>query len=246
MSANVKSDREIEERSLKDLKEILKETKDWELKILVIGGYAIRAYTIGYRYTKDIDMVIKKVERGRLGGLLKNLDYKVKETKFGITGTKKIDGGDIKLHISVGEIYDESTNNRYPVTEETFGKSEILEVSGFYDRQNLKFKIPVVSIEDILILKFMMKARDKDVVDIIGVLTDNREKIDVNVFSRNCRHAGIDGHIKNQILKFIGIIRKGDAAKYWFELTARKLDAKTQNAIKKFLKILEESLCSTV
>jgi hypothetical protein len=237
-----KSEREIEERSLKDLREILTEAKSWGLKILVIGGYAVRAYTIGYRYTKDIDMVVNKEETGRFSGLLKGLDYKVTRTKFGISGTKKVNGGDIKLHISIGEIYDESTNNRYPINEDTFRNSRMLDVSGFYEREKLKFRISVISIEELLILKLMMKARDKDVVDLIALLTDKMQEIDVKTFAHNCRNAAVDGHIRRQMLNFIGIVRKGDAAKYWFRLTGNKLDGKTQTGIIRFMRTLEESL----
>ncbi len=226
--SNRKSEREIEERSLKDLREILKDTKDWGLKIVVIGGYAVRAYTVGYRYTKDIDMIVNKEERGRFTGLLNGLKYKVKKTKFGITGTKKIDGGDIKLHISIGQVYDESTGNTYPVTDDTFKKSKTLEVSGFYERRSLKFMVLVVSIEELIILKLMMKAREKDVVDLIGLFKDKMEEINVKTFADSCRSARVDEHISSQILNFIGIIRKGDAARYWFKLTGSRLDTKTQ------------------
>jgi hypothetical protein len=237
-----KSEKEIEERSLKDLREILKDAKSWGLKILVIGGYAVRAYTMGYRYTKDIDMVVNKEETGRFSGLLKGLNYKVRRTKFGISGTKKVNGGDIKLHISIGEIYDESTNNRYAISEDTFRNSKILDVSGFYEKENLKFMIPVISAEELLILKLMMKPRDKDVVDLIALLTDKRQEIDVKTFVRNCRSAAVDEHINKQMLNFIGIIRKGDAARYWFKLTGNKLDGKTQIGIIRFMKTLEKSL----
>jgi len=237
-----KSEREIEERSLKDLREILKDAKRWGLKILVIGGYAVRVYTVGYRYTKDIDMVVNKEETGRFSALLKGLDYRVRRTKFGISGTKKVNGGDIKLHISIGEIYDESTNNRYPVSEDTFSNFKTLEVAGFYERDNLKFMIPVISTEELLILKLMMKPRDKDIVDLIGLLTDKMQEIDVKTFVSDCRNAAVDGHIRKQILNFIGIMRKSDAARYWFKLTGNKLEGKTQIKIIRYLRTLEESL----
>jgi len=35
----------IESESLKDLERILKETQEWGLNLVVIGGYAVRAYT---------------------------------------------------------------------------------------------------------------------------------------------------------------------------------------------------------
>ena len=43
------------------------------------------------------------------------MNEKVKEAKFGLVGSKKLDGGFIDLHISVGEIWDISTNKRYAI-----------------------------------------------------------------------------------------------------------------------------------
>lgn len=83
----------IEREGLNDLSRIVKEAERWGLNLVVIGGYAVRVYTRGYRYTKDIDLVASITEMGRLIALLKSLGYEVKETKFGLVGSKKLDGG---------------------------------------------------------------------------------------------------------------------------------------------------------
>jgi hypothetical protein len=126
----------IEREGLNDLGRIGKEAEGWGLNLVLIGGYAVRAYTRGYRYTKDIDLVAPMTEMGRLIALLKSLGYEVKEAKFGLVGSKKLDGGFIDLHISIGEIWDISTNKRYAI-DELLKESERMEISGFFeDHQN--------------------------------------------------------------------------------------------------------------
>jgi hypothetical protein len=50
------------------------------IKLVIIGGYAVAAYTRGYRYAKDIDLVADKPTVGKLKGLLKSLGYSVRDT----------------------------------------------------------------------------------------------------------------------------------------------------------------------
>jgi predicted nucleotidyltransferase component of viral defense system len=49
----------IEAVSLKDLESISHEAKNFGIDLIVIGGYAVRAYTEtrSWRFTKDIDFI---------------------------------------------------------------------------------------------------------------------------------------------------------------------------------------------
>ncbi len=49
------SEEETERKSLADLEGMLREGRKLGIRLLLIGGYAVAAYTRGYRYTKDID-----------------------------------------------------------------------------------------------------------------------------------------------------------------------------------------------
>ena len=51
---------ELEIESLKDSKKVIEEAEKWRIKLVLIGGYAVRAYTRGYRFTKDIDACMLK------------------------------------------------------------------------------------------------------------------------------------------------------------------------------------------
>ncbi|MDI6847928.1 MAG: nucleotidyl transferase AbiEii/AbiGii toxin family protein, partial [Candidatus Bathyarchaeia archaeon] len=92
----------------------------WGIKLVLIGGYAVRAYTKGYRFTKDIDLVATRRALGNLKALLRFLGYPPRDTEFGVVGSKRFNEGFIDLHISVGKIFDMSTGFTYPVTDDLF------------------------------------------------------------------------------------------------------------------------------
>jgi len=108
----------LEHRSLRDLRRIVEEAERWDIKIALIGGYAVQAYTRGCRFTKDIDLVTTRESEGRLRALLRLLNYKPRETEFGLAGSKHVNGDKIDLHISIGRILDISTGHSFPVTDE--------------------------------------------------------------------------------------------------------------------------------
>src|SRR3990170_8869523 len=136
------SEAEVEKRSLQDLDTILQAARKLGIKLVLIGGYAVAAYTHGYRYTKDIDLVADKPAVGRLKGLLKNLGYSIRDIEFGLAGSKQLNKGFIDLHISVGRIYDASTGKEYPVNSSLFKNAKRLTVKGFISRTS-SLKAPV-------------------------------------------------------------------------------------------------------
>jgi predicted amidohydrolase len=69
------SEEELERKSLKDLRAVLRQAHKQDVKLVIIGGYAVSAYTRGYRYTKDIDLVADTPTLGKLKGLLKVRGY---------------------------------------------------------------------------------------------------------------------------------------------------------------------------
>jgi hypothetical protein len=157
------SEEEVERKSLEDLESVLKEAQNQGIKLVVIGGYAVAAYTRGYRFTKDIDLVADKPALGKLTGLLKGLGYVVRDTEFGIAGKKKLNSAFIDLHISVGRIYDISTGKEYPVDASIFKNAKRLIVRGYLSRAT-SLKATVVELEALVILKMMPVGRDKDAV----------------------------------------------------------------------------------
>jgi len=74
------NEEQVESRSLLDLARIIREAGKLGAGLILIGGYAVKAYTHGYRYTKDIDLVADKPAIGRLKGLLNSLGYSIRDT----------------------------------------------------------------------------------------------------------------------------------------------------------------------
>jgi len=232
----------IERESLNDLKVIVKETQKWGLDLVVIGGYAVRAYTRGYRYTKDIDSIAEKRDMGRLIALLKKLGYDVKGTRFGLKGKKKLNGGFIALDISVGEIWDVSTDKKYP-GDEILKESETLEISGFFEEdRKIKIKAPVTPLEDLIILKLMTRGRERDIIDVISLITDRWNDLNLKTFATKCSNAGLNRHIREQVLMIMGLIRTGEARKVWLSITGQRLMRKTETELIKNLREIERVL----
>ena len=232
----------IEKESLRDLERIVSESGSWGLRLVLIGGYAVRAYTRGYRYTKDIDFIAKE-KTGELTGLLKSLGYGVREKDFMLAGKKRLNGGFVDMHISVGDVFDVSTNTRYPITDQVFDDSQVLDISGYHDEaRKIKVKAPVVSLEDLMILKLMTRGRDKDEVDLISLLTDRWGDLDPAKMAGKCRGAGLSKHIREGALNLMALIRSGRARKTWLSWTGQALMRKTETELIRHLRQMEETL----
>ncbi len=223
----------VERESLKDLETIVKEAKNWKLNLVVIGGYAIRAYTKGYRYTKDI---------GGLIALLKDLGYKVKETQFGLKGKKKLNGGFINLDISIHEVWDVSTDKRYPA-DEILKESRSMEISGFFEKgRKIGVKASVASLEDLIILKLMTRGRERDVIDIISLLIDRWNNLDLEKLAIKCSRSNLSRHIRDQALGIVALIRSGEARKIWLSITGQRLMRKTETELIRHLREIDKRL----
>jgi len=228
----------IELESLKDLENIETEAEKWEIKLVLIGGCAVRAYTIGYRYTKDMDFIAKG-DVWKLKGFLNSLGFEAEEKKNILAGRKKIDGGYIDLHISIGEVFDISSGKSYPLTDEILNSARLLGISGFHEEgRKIAVKAPVVALEDLMIMKLMTKTREKDWVDIISLIIDQWKNLDLEKLSKCCAAAGLSRHISDSAFELAGKIRKRTFRKIWLDFTGRKMTMKEeQQAAKNLIEI---------
>lgn len=234
-------DTEVE--SLNDLERIIARAGQFGIRLVLIGGYAVRAYTRGYRYTKDIDFVMSKKDIGGIVALLKEFGYEVSETEFGIAGRKTITAGRIDLHISTGEVYDASTGSTYPFSDDRLAGAAEREITGFLPRgKDIRVSAPVVLLEDLLILKLMMRDREKDYIDIVSLLFDCGNSVDIDEISRRCEAAGLSGHIRARVQDFMGKLRTGIIRRSWEKASGARLQAKDETKIRKLLRDLERLL----
>ena len=243
MSAEQKME-DVERESLKDLKVLVKKSKEWTIDMVVIGGYAVRAFTNAYRHTKDIDMVISKEEQGNFTALLKSLDYELRDTEFGLAATKKFNSDFIDIHISVGKIYDISSGLSYPITKQLFEESKFMLVSARY-KSNKQFETdaPIIDLNTLMILKSMPKGRpEKDAIDITSLIIDQSQVIDIPTIVKRCQETSLTDHILSQIQEFAKKLNNNEMSKIWSGVTGTKMTGLQIKSIQKFLRDLDRGL----
>lgn len=171
----------IEVVSLKDLERIDQKAKNFQINLILIGGYAVRAYTYprSWRFTKDVDFITTRRELTALRGVFELLEYSFEKTDFGVKGSKKINLEPIELHISVDKVIDWSTNLEYILPEDIFTKANKINIkASFEENKDLKVGATVAPIEDILIMKLMTE-RTRDHFDAIAMILDSFKRLNI-------------------------------------------------------------------
>ena len=237
-------DKEIERQSLKDLKIIVAKSKEWSIDLVVIGGYAVRAFTNAYRHTKDIDMAIGKEEKSSFIALLKDEGYQTGDTEFGLGAKKEFDSDFIAVHISVGKIYDKSSGLSYPITKELFEESKIRQVGSRYDvNKQYETDAPIVDLNTLVILKTMPKGRpEKDAVDIMSLIIDRSKAITISSIVKKCKETDLTDHILSQIQDFAKKLNNGNMSKIWSSVTGTKMTGSQIMSAQRFLRDLDKGL----
>jgi len=237
------SDVELEVKSLQDLQTITTEAKKWKIKLAVIGGYAVQAYTRAYRFTKDIDLVTTREGLWKFKSLLRDLGYTSRDTKFGIAGSKPFNEDFINIHISVGKIFDMSTGFTYPVSQKLFNNAKKLAIAGYYEAsKQLACSAPVIDIETLLLLKLIPVGREKDTVDVLALLLDKKEEINLaNLVNKIKQNIALRQHIIAQLRTYADFVRKGEAQKLWFNITGSRISATKRREILKFIRKMTDA-----
>lgn len=243
MSTKIKPE-DVERESLKDLKILVEKSKEWQIDMAVIGGYAVRAFTNAYRHTKDIDLAIGKEEQGRFIALLKSEGYVTEKAEFGLRANKKFDSDFIAVHISVGKIEDITSGFFYPITSELFEEGKVMLVKSRYlANKEFDTDVPIVDLNTLIILKLMPKGRpEKDGIDIISLIFDQSEAIDYSDVVKKCDGAKLTYHILSQIQNFAEDVNNGKVAKTWSSVTGTTMSGVQQRDVQKFLRGFDKAL----
>ena len=235
----------VEKINLLDLEKINKEAEKHELKLILIGGNSVRAYTESrsWRFTKDLDFITTSKKLGLLYGVLNNLGYSTMETEYGLKGSKKInEKHSIELHISVDKVIDWSTGETYILPEDIFELSKVVLVkASCVENQGLEVLVKSAPLEDIVLMK-LMTARQRDHFDSIAIILDSYDKLDKSRFKLICEKNELIKTIKEKIESLIVDNRKGVIAKLWKENTGLTFIATRQNDLRKKLHALLEML----
>ena len=232
----------IEVVSLKDLERIDKEAKNFQINLIVIGGYAVRAYTNprSWRFTKDMDFITTRKDLTALHGVFKLLGYAFERTEFGVKGSKKINTTSIELHISVDKVIDWSTKSEYKLPEDIFSKAnKISVIASLEENKGLAVSVEVAPIEDVVIMKLITE-RPRDHFDVAAIILDSFEKLDLKRFATICRQSNLNTQIRKRLESVLADIKKGLMKKLWKEFTRRDFIRKQEVELKtRITKLLE-------
>lgn len=227
----------LEQESFKDLAIIEKEIKEWNIQMVLIGGYAVRAFTNrdSWRVTKDMDFVIAKKDKGALSSFLRVKDYHCEFTEFGLRGSKKINDKSIDLHIAIDKIYDASTGKTYYIPDDFFEKNIKRKLLALFE-ENKEFELQagIAHLEDCIVMKLMTK-RPRDHFDALAIIQDNFDLIDQSRLRNICQHSGLIEHIIKRMEEKIGDIKRREFEKVWSEFTGKILTMKQQTELRKRL-----------
>jgi len=166
-----------EEEISRIIEQLSKQTRGFENpKIVLIGGYALRAFTSLSRYTRDCDFVLKKSNGWNLDKIRKLLPMDLttetfeKKDSYGFLRCIKLlkAGVKISLDFMEGEVRGRTDEQIFFITEKFLQKSRKVEIS----IAGKTTKVYVPEYTDYLILKFM-SARPSDIRDIATLVWKN-------------------------------------------------------------------------
>jgi len=145
-------------------------------KIVLIGGYALRAFTSLSRYTRDCDFVVKKSNGWNLDKIRKLLPKDItteafeKKDSYGFLRCVKLlkAGAKISLDFMEGEVRGRTDEQIFFITEKFLQKARKVEIS----IAGKMTEVYVPDYTDYLVLKFM-SARPSDIRDIATLMWKN-------------------------------------------------------------------------
>lgn len=241
---------ELEQELLRTLAQIIARSKELECHPLLIGGYAVRAYArMRKRFTEDLDWVISRHDQGNFIAALKALGYEYRpETAFGgIKATKPVAGRSLELHISIDKVWDISSDKTYPLPEDIFAAGQLRPIEPYSERSETIVQVPVIPLEDLLILK-LMTLRELDTIDTIALLLENPKQVNIASYRRKVVTAELTQHINARIEAISQLLKSGQANEVWKKYMGTDLSSREMGtaltALKKLI-IPTEFICPT-
>ena len=166
-----------EEEISKIIEQLSKQTNGFDNpKMILIGGYALRAFTSFSRYTRDCDFVLKKSDGWNLDKIQKMLSKDMnaeafeKRGSYGFLRCVKLLKAAAKISIDFmeGEVRGRTGEQVFCVTEKLIQKAKKVKIT----IAEKTFDMYVPDYTDYLILKFM-SSRPSDIRDIATLVWKN-------------------------------------------------------------------------
>jgi len=231
--------------SLKDLKAILDKAKEWGVQLLVIGGWAVNAHVGAYRYTKDIDLVVKKGDLGSLKALLKQHGYDVEDMKIYIAGQKETEDVQLKVHISIGDIVDTSRGFplKYSIDDNAYRNAPLLPIRSFHSQcREYERDAPILPLNNLFITKLLPVGRDLDLVDVVSMILQYGREFELDFITNEVRKNDLTNTIQSRIEDVSHDVRSGKLDEIWRAQVGTRVSKKNRRQILVFLRELSSTL----
>ena len=231
--------------SLKDLKAILDKAKEWGIQLLVIGGWAVNAHVSAYRYTKDIDLVMKPVDLGHLKALLKQHGYDVEDMQIYIKGQKETEDVQAKVHISIGDIVDTSRGFplKYSIGENAYRDAPLLTLKSYHLQcREYELEAPILPLNNLFISKLLPVGRDLDLADVVSMILQYGKELQLDFIANEVGKNDLTNAIQSRIEDASHDVRSGKLDEIWRVQVGTRISQKNRRQILVFLRELSSTL----
>ena len=225
--------------SLRDLKAILDKAKEWDIQLLVIGGWAVDAHVSAYRYTKDIDLVIRAAHLGALKALLKQYGYDVQDMKIYIAGQKETEDVQLKIHISIGDIVDTSRGSplKYSIDENAYNYAPLLPTRSFHAQcREYELDAPILPLNNLFITKLLPVGRDLDLLDVVSMILQYGKELRLDFIANEVGKNDLTNAIQSRIEGASHDVRSGKLDEIWRTQVGTRISKKDRRQILVFSK----------
>lgn len=231
--------------SLRDLKAILDKAEKWEIQLLVIGGWAVNAHVGAYRYTKDIDLVMKTVDLGPLKALLKDQGYQVKDREIYIAGQKETEDVQLKVHISKGDIIDTSRGFalKYSIEKDAYRNAPLLLIKSHHRQcREYELEAPILPLNNLFITKLLPVGRDLDLADVMSMVLQCSKELKLDFIADEVEKNNLTNAIHSRIQDVSHDVISGKLDEIWTAQIGTRMSKRNLRQIRVFLRELGRTL----
>lgn len=193
----------IEDAITQALAELDSECERFGIRLLLIGGFAVRAYGSRKRETTDVDFVTSRTNRNTLAELFQRLGYEfIPQTRFGMKAIRFVGERKLQVDIVIEEIHDLSAGSVYRFPPESFAKAKRYTVESISG--DFRAEAYVIPLADLLISK-LMTARPQDASDVINLMLDDdppSESLRTEIV-RKARQANLVQRLNSRIAQLV-------------------------------------------
>jgi hypothetical protein len=187
-----------EDKLAEALAEVVCKCDEWQVDLLLIGAFAVRAYAERRRLTTDLDFVAPRSAQDSLAALFQLLGYEYSpHTRFGgVQAIKYLDEAKIQVDVAIDAILDQNTGNVYPIPDESFRQKVKLKVMPLEGGPGVEaYALPLA---DLLVSK-LIASRSQDAADTITIVLTGLSPGVIVDFKRKVRNAELAGCINARL-----------------------------------------------